>query len=139
MSVAAARSAAFAVLEPVLPGRVYASWPDLPAPTAPAIYIGEAGMTVADGMWVATFRVRLVADGTARAACAQLDAMIDAVHDACAASATCTPGDVSFEPFTVDAVTDLPAYTFAVDVDVAASTWCQPDAPAAVPIPVPIP
>jgi hypothetical protein len=139
MGIADARAAAVAVLDPVLPGRVYASWPDLPAPTAPAIYVGEAGMTVADGMWVATFRVRLVADGTARAACAQLDAMIDAVHDACVASATCTPGDVSFDPFDVDAVTVLPAYTFEVDVDVAASTWCRVDPPAAVPIPVPIP
>jgi hypothetical protein len=131
-----ARAALFDVLAPILPGRVYPYPAELPAPSAPAVYVGELSGDWTDGQWVATFRVRLVADGADRAAHAQLDEMIDAVYDACAASSTCYPDAVGFEPVDVDAATTLPAYTFAVAVDLVASGWCAPDAPAAVPIPV---
>jgi hypothetical protein len=134
--VADARAALYYVLGPVLPDRVYPYPATAPASTAPAVYIGELSGDWVDGVWIATFRVRLVADGADRAAYAQLDEMIDAVYDACAASSTCYPDAVAFEAFDADAVTALPAYTFNVAVDVTAATWCRPDPPAAVPIPV---
>jgi len=129
----------FDVLAPVLPGRVYPDPPTRPAPVAPAVYIGELAGAWTDNNWTATFNVRLVADGADRAAQAQLRAMIDAVYDACASSSSCYPDAVTWEPFDVDDVTALPAYTFAVAVDMASVTWCTPATPAAVPIPVPIP
>lgn len=131
-----ARAQLFAVLDPVLPGRVYPYPATLPAPTAPAVYVGELDAAWSDGQWIATFRVRLVADGADKAAHAQLDELIDAVYDACASSTSCYPDAVAFEPFDVDAVTTLPAYTFTVAVEVVSATWCRPDEPAAVPIPV---
>jgi hypothetical protein len=136
--VAAARAELFAVLEPILPGRVYAYPATAPAPTAPAVYVETSDGAWSDGQFVAMYRVRVVADGADRAAHAQLDELLDAVYDACAASANCYPDGYTFEPFDVDAATSLPGYTFAVAVDMASSTWCRPDAPAAVPIPVPI-
>jgi hypothetical protein len=134
--VTAARRELFDALAPVLPGRVYAYPPVSPAPTAPAVYVGELSGDWTDGQWAATFRVRLVADGADHAAHAQLDELVDAVYDACAASSNCYPDSVAWEPFDVDAATVLPAYTFAVAVDVSSSTWCRPDAPVAVPVPV---
>jgi hypothetical protein len=131
-----ARAQLYAALEPVLPGRVYPYPPPSPAPTAPAVYVGELSADWTDGQWAATFRVRLVADGADHGAHAQLDELIDAVYDACASSSNCYPDGVSWEPFDATADTTLPAYTFAVAVDMASSTWCRPDAPAAVPIPV---
>jgi hypothetical protein len=131
-----ARAALAAVLDPVLPGRVYPYPPTSPAPTAPAVYVGELSADWTDGQWAATFRVRLVADGADRAAHAQLDELVDAVYDACASSTSCYPDAVAWEPFDVDAATTLPAYTFAVAVDLTSATWCAPDPPAAVPIPV---
>jgi hypothetical protein len=131
-----ARAELAAVLEPVLPGRVRPYPPVSPAPAAPAVYVGELSASWTDGQWVATFNVRVVADGADHAAHAQLDELIDAIYDACAASSSCYPDAVTWEPFDVDGVATLPAYTFAVAVDLAAVTWCQPDAPVAVPIPV---
>ena len=131
-----ARAALAAVLDPILPGRVYPYPPTSPAPAAPAVYVGELSADWSDGQWAATFRVRLVADGADKAAHAQLDELVDAVYDACAASSSCYPDSVAWEPFDVDGATTLPGYTFAVAVDMAASTWCRPDQPAAVPIPV---
>ena len=131
-----ARAALADVLGPVLPGRVYPYPAVAPAPTAPAVYVGELAGAWIDAQWTATFRVRLVADGADRAAHAQLDEMIDAVYDACASSTSCYPDAVAWEPVDVDGTTTLPAYLFTVAVDLAAVTWCRPDPPAAVPIPV---
>ena len=134
--ITGARAELFAALEPVLPGRVYPYPPVTPAPSAPAVYVGELSGDWSDGQWVATFRVRVVADGADKAAHAQLDELVDAIYDACAASERCYPDAVAWEPFDVDGVTALPGYTFAVAVETASATWCRPDAPAAVPVPV---
>lgn len=134
--VTAARAELFGVLESVLPGRVYPYPADLPAPVAPAVYVDTSDGAWGEGQFVATYRVRLVADGAGRAAHAQLDELVDAVYDACAASSNCYPDGYTFDPFDVDGATTLPAYTFNVAVDTASATWCKPDEPAAVPIPV---
>ena len=136
--ITAARQTLHDALAPILPGRVYPYPAESSSSAAPGVYVSELAAGWNIGQWVATFRVLLVADGVGRAAHAQLDELCDAVYDACAASADCYPDAVQFDPVDVnDGAATLPAYSFTVAVDTAAATWCAPEAPAAVPIPVP--
>lgn len=136
--LADARADLAAVLEPVWPGRVRAYRPTRPAPTA-GVYITFTGSSWGDNVTrTATFAVVCVADGADRAADALLDDIHDQVYDALAGSDNCYPGDCTFEAFNVDDVTELPALTFLVDVELASLTWCPPDAPTAVTVP-PVP
>jgi hypothetical protein len=136
--IADAREHLAVTLDPVWPGRVYPYPSTRPAPSA-GVYVGTFAAGWGDNVtWTATFTVRLVADGADRAAHALLDDLCDKVYDACAASDACYPGAVAFEAWPVDDVTELPAYTFTVDVDLVPLTWCPPDTPTAAQVP-PVP
>jgi hypothetical protein len=136
--LADAREHLAVTLEPVWPGRVYPYLPSRPAPLA-GVYVGTVAAGWGDQTtWTATFTVRLVADGADRAAHALLDDLLDKVYDACAESDLCYPGAVAWEPWAADDVTELPAYSFTVDVELAALTWCPPAPPTAVTVP-PVP
>lgn len=139
---ATARQALADLLTPVWPGRVHPYPPTRPAPAA-GLYVTTFEQSDDGVTWNATFTVRLVADGANHAAHALLDDMVDAVYDAVANTpegvGACIPDAVTFEPFDVDDVTSLAAYTFTVEVQLTGSgTWCSPDPPAAVTIP-PVP
>lgn len=133
--VADARAGLVAVLSDVMPARtVFGFPPQRPAPVAPAIYVATYQAAWADLLlWVVRFDVLVVADGDTAAAHGKLDALVDAVYRAVARSADYTPDAVAFDPFQVDAATELPAYTVQVLTEIAARTWCPPDAAAPVP------
>lgn len=135
-----ARQALVDVLEPVWPGRVWPYRPTQPRPNA-GIYVGElaAGWAVAGAedldVWSGTFAVRLVADGANDAAQALLDDLIDQTYRAVARSEDFYPDGVVWDPFDIDAVSVLPAYTFGVRCELDVVTWCDVDEPVAVTIP----
>lgn len=143
MTITAARADLVAVLAPVLPGRVFPYPPTAPAPVAPAVYVSTFGSDWAETGYAASFAVRLVADGATPAAWALLDDLADQCRAAIAASESCYPGRIDFDPLSIDAAAELPAYTFTVDVIVATRSWCADDAaPVTVPpspIGVPLP
>lgn len=136
MSFTQARADLVAVLTPVMPARrVFAYPPAGAAPVAPAIYVATYVWDWSDDFTVsATFAVRVVADGANTAAHAKLDELNDAVRAAVARSSRFYPNGGTYEPFDVDAVVALPAYTHNVAVEIDAVSWCPPDAAPPVPV-----
>ena len=135
VNVVDARQGLVDVLADVMPARtVYGYPPQRPAPVAPAIYVAtyRAGWADLD-LWNVWFDVIAVADGDNAAAHHKLDELVDAVYRAVARSADYTPDAVQFDPFPVDAVTELPAYLMTVVTEIAAATWCPPELADPVP------
>ena len=131
---ATARADLVAALEPVWPGRVRPYRPTQPRPVA-GIYVGELGAGWADDFtWAATFAVTIVGDGADQAAHAMLDDLIDQVYRAVALSRF-HPDAVTWDPFDIDAVATLPAYTFTARAVLDTASWCRAEPPVAVTLP----
>lgn len=139
-----ARTALFAALTPVVPGRV-APYP--PARKAhivlPYVWIDQPRLAVPNfgtntRMTVATFPVYVGYDGDVRAQVAGLDELVAQVWDACMGVAGASP--TSGEATTVDVGgTSLRATIVRVDVTVGAYSLCLPTVTPVLIPPQPVP